>query len=258
MHLIGCARRPATTRSVQPHRHPSGHYEFHYISAGSASFAYRGTSFSVSSGDLFYIAPRVLHGLVIYTPAKPLVQYIITLELGAGDVIEPRLLQRAWPAGTTRAIGASRRLFLEQLTRLAGSAQPLCHHAAALHFAALVTEIMAGDETPNTHATQHIETILAHLHAHRDQPLNLATLAAHTGLDPSYLCRLFKRELGTTPIRYHLDLRLEQAEQLLRSTTAPVTIVAERCGFSDPYHFSRAFKQRYGQAPSACRKPADG
>lgn len=83
-----------------------------------------------------------------------------------------------------------------------------------------------------------------------DSELTVAALAAHVNLSEAYFRRLFKQAFGTSPKQYVLELRIRQAKQLLSEHTASVSAVAEYCGFSSVYHFSRAFKAATGQTPS--------
>ena len=44
--------------------------------------------------------------------------------------------------------------------------------------------------------------------------------------------------------------RLEEAKQLLEESPFTVAAIAEKCGFTNPYHFCRTFKQRTGLSPT--------
>lgn len=82
-------------------------------------------------------------------------------------------------------------------------------------------------------------------------PLRLEQIAAHAGLSPFHFHRLFRAGTGETLAGFVNRLRLERALRLLaHDRRAKITDVALACGFATPSHFSRAFKQRYGQAPS--------
>ncbi|MBN2062099.1 MAG: helix-turn-helix domain-containing protein [Deltaproteobacteria bacterium] len=54
--------------------------------------------------------------------------------------------------------------------------------------------------------------------------------------------RRFKQQVGLSPHRYFLMRKIERAKELLLFTDLEVKEVAERLGFSDPYYFSRVFK----------------
>lgn len=75
-------------------------------------------------------------------------------------------------------------------------------------------------------------------------------IAAACHVAPEYLCRLFKRFRRQSPFQYLQSLKMNRAVELLHEGKQTVRQVAEEVGFSDPYHFSRAFKRIYGLPPS--------
>ncbi len=83
--------------------------------------------------------------------------------------------------------------------------------------------------------------------------LGLTTLAHVSRISEVYLRRLFNREFGISPKQYITRLRVSRAKQLLKNTGTPISQVAEECGYSSVYHFSRAFKASTGYTPSEYR-----
>lgn len=81
-------------------------------------------------------------------------------------------------------------------------------------------------------------------------------LAADLGMSPSHLRSRFRASCGVSLGRHMRELRLERARGLLRMSPARVSEIAEQCGFSSLFTFSRAFKARYGESPLACRRAA--
>lgn len=75
-----------------------------------------------------------------------------------------------------------------------------------------------------------------------------------TGLGGSQNRRLFRRHLGTSPKGWLMRERLMLSQKYLVETDEPVAAIAERCGFCDVYHFSRAFKQMVGTGPARWRR----
>lgn len=72
-----------------------------------------------------------------------------------------------------------------------------------------------------------------------------------------YLRKLFKKEVGVSPLEYMTGLRMKSAETLLTAMwTNEYTIseIAQMCGFEDALYFSRVFKKYYGCAPSSFAK----
>ncbi len=66
---------------------------------------------------------------------------------------------------------------------------------------------------------------------------------------------------GTTFTERLITLRLDRARDMLANANLcdlPVAEVAGRCGFADPSHFARRFRQRFGQSPLQFRTAALG
>jgi len=86
-----------------------------------------------------------------------------------------------------------------------------------------------------------------------EEPLSVPEIAEAAGASPRELERMFKRWLNTGPSAYYRRLRLDRARMLLQQTDMAVIEVAVKCGFASAAHFARAYKQRFGRAPSADR-----
>jgi AraC family transcriptional regulator len=83
----------------------------------------------------------------------------------------------------------------------------------------------------------------------------LAEVASEVGGSPVYLTQVFQRLEGRPLYRYQRQLRLARALALLGDCD-DLTRLALELGFSSHSHFSAAFKQAYGQTPSAFQRSA--
>ena len=86
-----------------------------------------------------------------------------------------------------------------------------------------------------------------------DENLSVEALCSHIHLSPTYFSTLFKREMGMSFTAYVTQVRMDEAERLLRETDEKTYRVAERTGYSDPNYFSYVFKRRFGVSPSKFR-----
>lgn len=85
--------------------------------------------------------------------------------------------------------------------------------------------------------------------------LSVGGVAAHLGLTPRNLQRLFESE-GTTFSEFLLAQRLSRAHRMLtepRLAQNPVGAIAYDAGFGDLSYFNRSFKRRYGSTPRDVR-----
>ena len=87
---------------------------------------------------------------------------------------------------------------------------------------------------------------------HLDQPITLDSLAAIACMSAYHFCRVFKRTTGKSPNQYVIDLRLKQAQELLR-TGCPVALAAQAVGYPNAHYFARLFHRHIGYPPSQWR-----
>lgn len=81
-----------------------------------------------------------------------------------------------------------------------------------------------------------------------------AEIATEVGLSPSRMCALYRKFFEIPPGEEVLLGRLEMAKERLVTGAQSVAEVAEACGFSSIYHFSRMFKRRVGCPPTQYAK----
>ncbi len=91
---------------------------------------------------------------------------------------------------------------------------------------------------------------------HRDpgHDWTVEKLARACNLSRSGFATQFVERVGKPPATYLAHVRLDTATALLRDTTLPVTLIAQRIGYTSEAAFSRAFKNRYGTPPTRWRQ----
>ena len=95
---------------------------------------------------------------------------------------------------------------------------------------------------------------IAFMEERLEQPPAIATIARNLGLSQRRLEMLFSERLNTSPGRFFLDLRLDEARRMVTDTRLPVQEIALRCGFSSQMAFARAFRNRFGGTATALRR----
>lgn len=79
-------------------------------------------------------------------------------------------------------------------------------------------------------------------------------LAKQANISEIYFRKLFFEKYGITPKQYILDIRMQKARKLLTESEFSVSAIADECGFSGVYSFSRAFKEKNGVSPTEFSK----
>ncbi|AEW14932.1 Transcriptional regulator containing an amidase domain and an AraC-type DNA-binding HTH domain [Brucella suis bv. 2] len=92
-------------------------------------------------------------------------------------------------------------------------------------------------------------TIIEMMEANLSEPQALINVAHTIGLSRRQVERLFRQEMGRSPARYYLEIRLDRARHLLLQSSMPVVEVAVACGFVSASHFSKCYRELYGRSP---------
>jgi len=98
--------------------------------------------------------------------------------------------------------------------------------------------------------------IVDYIQANLAEDNSLQALADLAQVSPFHFCRSFKQSTGLSPHRYILQLRIEEAQRLLKRTTLAISDVANRLGFSDQSHFTMVFRKFVGTTPARWRAEA--
>ncbi|MGE4611113.1 MAG: GlxA family transcriptional regulator [Paracoccaceae bacterium] len=91
------------------------------------------------------------------------------------------------------------------------------------------------------------------MESHVADPLTLTQLSQVAGVGSRQLNRLFKTELGKSTMLFYRQLRLDKARNLLQNSPLHLTEIALATGFANSSHFSRAYSDYFGTAPSTDR-----
>lgn len=90
--------------------------------------------------------------------------------------------------------------------------------------------------------------------ARLDEPLTVDRLADHAKMSRRSFVRHFRQATGTTPARWILERRLQEARALLETTDWSIDAVASACGFTSAVTFRQNFGAAFAVTPTAYRK----
>ena len=84
--------------------------------------------------------------------------------------------------------------------------------------------------------------------------LSISTLARECGLSEPHFRHLFRNQVGISPKRFQIKLKINTAMNLLKGPSPRVVEVSEACGFESLSSFNRQFKQETGLSPLQWRQ----
>lgn len=98
-----------------------------------------------------------------------------------------------------------------------------------------------------------ISKVLHYLENNSTEKIYLGELADMAHMSKRNFQRVFQKSVGMTPIDFLLNIRLQNARQLLRESNLSIAQIAYDTGFSDRNYFIKCFKKSYGVSPMKYR-----
>ena len=111
-----------------------------------------------------------------------------------------------------------------------------------------------GARAPGGLAAWQRRTVAQYIREHLGESISVAALASLARLSRYHFGRAFKVSFGTSPHRFHSQLRFERAKALLSGSPLSVTEIALEVGFQETSSFSMAFHRLTGLTPSGYRR----
>jgi AraC-like DNA-binding protein len=91
------------------------------------------------------------------------------------------------------------------------------------------------------------------IEANWDKPIDIETMVAVAKVSARSRFRQFRKDRGCSPADFAKRVRLDRAREMLEraNENSSVIQIALRCGFQNPGHFARDYRNTFGELPSA-------
>jgi AraC-like DNA-binding protein len=96
--------------------------------------------------------------------------------------------------------------------------------------------------------------IINYIEANLEATVRVDDLASLVNLSQFHFSRAFRQTFDESPHAFVMRRRIERAQGLMLSSSAPLAQIAADCGLSDQAHFTRLFRQLVGEPPGAWRR----
>jgi len=251
--------------------HDHDYAELAYVLSGTGKYLVEGTEYDVKAGDLLICNPGVKHTHIITNPKEPTIEFIsgftdFHFKNMAPNSIE--LPDHSYILHTSSEL--KQELFkhcyamiAEKESNHAGRYFMFKTHLMQMLLLVLreITEVDKSDQKGCNFETYNknyaVNRIIHYLNENYEHKISLEQIAHNMYLSPVYISKIFKEETGESPINYLIKIRLEKAQDILRSGDGgSIKNIANRVGYDDVYHFSKLFKKYYGISPLYYKKKA--
>lgn len=103
-------------------------------------------------------------------------------------------------------------------------------------------------------STKPVDDVTAVLQENIYASLTINDICNKTAYSKAYLFRIFKAKTGKTIMNYYIELKINQAKQLLRENELSVREISEKLAFNTPNYFTKTFKRITGLTPLSYKK----
>lgn len=231
------------------------YYSIECVARGKGELILAGKKYPLIAGTVFAYGPKTPH--VITTHARDrLVKYFVDF---SGRQALALLREYELLPGTATHVHSPTQI-LRIFDDLIGNGQsasrfagPIC--ATLLKYLVLkIAETSVSYDFKGTVAFSTYQTCCEFIQENCLTLQSLSEIAEACHIDEAYLCRLFKRFGDVSPYKYLMRLKMNVAATRLQCPDTLIKEVAFTLGFSNPFHFSRAFKKAFGISPGAFRR----
>lgn len=243
------------------------------VETGTARVSVNGTDHLVKRGEGFFVNAGALHGVwpegeetcllrsvvfhprlvggsvdsiiwqkylepLLSDPCRPCVHFVNVQEW---EQAASAAIQTAWQSYVSEAVGFEFEV-REWLSRL---------------IFLLAKNCPAAEKKPSEKTLrdgERIKTMLQYIQEHYGGELTLAKIAESASVSENECLRCFRSMIGSTPIQYVKQLRVQKAAKLLVSTNRKISDIGAECGFQEMSYFAKTFRELKGCTPGDFRK----
>jgi AraC-like DNA-binding protein len=245
-----------------------------YVEKGEGFYQNNHRTISVTSGDLFLIAPNESYDIQGLETTERWIVFFDSSNFGLDEATNPVLLKlnnelplllfltsKHSEMRHFHVSSADRDRWLIRLRQLEGE---LCDRrlgfvdmAQSLLMMIIIEFIRLAKPQLKNYSLQWqplLVEVFRFIEANYREPISLCDVAKAVGRSSAYLTDLVRRETGKTVLSWIVECRMANACRLLIYTDRSVTDISEAVGYLDRRHFSRQFLQFHQTPPEAWRR----
>lgn len=243
------------------------------VESGIARVSVNGTDHIVTQGESVFINAGVLHGVWNEGAAPCYLQSVVFHPRLVGGGLDSILWQKylepllsdpcrpcihitnrqEWETSASEAIQAAWQVCVSEAD---GFEFEVRERLSQLIFL-LTKNRTKAEKKPSEKALREgarIKRMLHYIQEHYNGELTLAKIAESASISENECLRCFRSMIGSTPIQYIKQVRIQKAAELLVSTDQKISDIGAACGFQEMSYFAKTFRELKGCTPGEFRR----
>jgi len=252
---------PLDWRTHSAHRH--AYYQFFIVTEGRFLFvAETGENLWLETGDALIFRPGIMHNWHVEpdTLCRTFMVFFDPIQEGAFHEVQERLSQEPLPGHWRLTVDQA------ETAPLLAAIRRECEASASLGTAVVYGLVMATmaactrSLAPGSGAGSEgslpaaVLAALQFIEERFAEPISVSDIARHAALSAGRLTELFRSHVGTSPLSYLNNHRIDKAKILLLYSPLKLAEVAAQTGFNSLPYFCRRFNQATGVTPGDFRR----
>lgn len=260
--MVERARRAQAFSMKKPHYHP--YYELYFLAAGHCRMFIDHTIFYLSAGDMVMLSPYQLHQ-TIYGSGQPAERFTANFVPAYIEYFASQCPDDGLSSIFSRrklSVPKAQQNYVKALFQQMSKETLTNDRYSGIQLKSILFQLLTflgrcrDSEQPDQALNPEdaiIQNAAQYIYAHHSEPLTLETVAESAHMSPAWFSRKFHRAVGLGFKEYLTHVRLEDAAELLLTTSLSITEIALNCGFSNSNYFGDAFKKARGLSPREFR-----
>jgi len=220
------------------------HYCMHLAFRGNAVLQTAGKQYTLTPGTLFFTSPYQPYELI---DDEKFTYLYITFD-GPGV---PKLMEQ-FGISKDRSVfpnfGHLTDFWMTSIRRVNPTNIHVLTESVLLHTLSYVEQFQ---KAPTITSSPQFDAVLQYINNNfRDPELSISKVAGIFCFSNKYFSALFSKNMQMKFTDYLSQIRINHAVTLMKEKPLPVNVLAVKCGYSDPFYFSKVFKRVTGLSPS--------
>ena len=245
-------------------------WEICYVEEGRITLSLDGEAVSLSSGELVFIAPDVIHSYASDLGNQSRV-FVVCFESFSVSMRSLSAVRFRLDEGQKKCIDlvideSKNTFYMNSSDLLETVSEPNFGGAQAIILQleylilCLMRRLSAEDDSAIVFLREDrfyadlVNVIIRYFSRHVNERLTLTDVCSKVNYSRSFICKTFKEQTGETLFAYFNRMKIEEARRLLTETSLSVTDIAARLGFSELKYFCSLFKKLTGTTPVVYRE----